>query len=428
MRVLLVEDERKTAAFVARALRREGWETDVLHDGTEALEKLTRQPFDAVVLDIMLPGRDGLSVVRQMRQRGLATAVLLLMAGAVYYELIAEQHEEAHTAAPGRGWKSLDDVLLLGGLPAVILGLLGGWWLSRRGVQPVTEFAAAVEKTDAATLSERLPRSGNGDELDRLAARYNEMLARLETSFTHLRSFALHASHELRTPLTIMRGEMETALREDHDSAALHAVCRSQLEEIHRLTRLIESLTLLAKADAGQADMDRQKLALHTLLRDIAEDTRVLAETAGLTFTHTECHPCTIQGDEARLRQLFLNLAANAVRYNHPGGSIRLRLHCEDHTAVCTFTNTGPGLTAEDAARVFDRFFRGPGAKEKAPDGCGLGLSLARWIAESHRGTLAFTSSPGAETTVTLRLPLSLFPCQHQQPADYERRAEAELP
>ena len=346
---------------------------------------------------------------------GILTGCLLLMAGAVYYELIAEQHDEARAAVPGRGWKSLDDVLLLGGLPAVILGVLGGWWLSRRGVQPVTEFAAAVEKTNASTLSERLPRSGNGDELDRLAARYNDMLARLETSFAHVRSFALHASHELRTPLTIMRGEMETALREGYDREALRAACRSQLEEIHRLTRLMEGLTLLAKADAGRLEMESRPLPLHTLIRDLADDTQLLAEAAGLTFTLTECRPCTVSGDEGRLRQLFLNLAANAVRYNHPGGSIRLRLHCEDHTAVCTLTNTGPGLAAEDAARVFDRFFRGPGAKEKASDGCGLGLSLARWIAESHGGSIAFNSSPGAETTVTVRMPLALLPREHEQ-------------
>ena len=348
---------------------------------------------------------------------GILTACLLLMAGAVYYELIAEQHDEAHATAPGRGWKSLDDVLLLGGLPAIVLGLLGGWWLSRRGVQPVTEFAAAVEKTDVATLSERLPRSGNGDELDRLAARYNDMLARLESSFAHVRSFALHASHELRTPLTIMRGEIETALREEHDSDDLRALCRSQLEEILRLTRLIEGLTLLAKADMGRLDMERQRLPLNVLVQDLAADVQILAEAEGLTFTLTECHPCSICGDEGRLRQLFLNLAVNAVRYNQPGGTVRMSLATDGDCAVCTLANTGPSLAPKDAERVFERFFRSPGAKEKAPEGCGLGLSLSRWIAENHGGTIELSSVPDAETVVTVRLPLATMTRAEVQPA-----------
>ena len=208
------------------------------------------------------------------------------------------------------------------GLPAVVLGLLGGWWLTRRALAPVTKLTDAVEKIHENNLGEKIPRTNNGDELDRLTEVFNAMTARLEDSFQRIREFTLHASHELKTPLTVLCGETETALRDESLSPAERERLLSQLDELRRLAKIVDGLTLLAKADAGQIALKLEPLRLDELVRDNFADAQILAEPHGIQVELTDCEEISVRGDRHRLRQLLLNLADNAVKYNQPQGGV----------------------------------------------------------------------------------------------------------
>jgi len=319
-----------------------------------------------------------------------------------------------------RGRESLDEVadmamdfrevsriVLWGGAPALLLALGGGWWLTRKALAPVAALTQAAARINESSLHEQLPRSGSGDELDRLTEVFNAMTARLDGSFQRVREFTLHASHELKTPLTVIRSELETALHDEKSGAPPQpARLLSQLDEIDRLTKIVDGLTLLTKADAGQVALHREPLQLDELVRESFADANILAQPSGVRVTLTDCQATAIQGDRHRLRQLLLNLTDNAVKYNHPGGAVTISLRRAGAAAELRVANTGPGLAVELQPRVFERFFRGDASHNREVEGCGLGLSIAQWIVHTHGGTIHFASQPGQLTTVTVRLPL----------------------
>jgi signal transduction histidine kinase len=261
-----------------------------------------------------------------------------------------------------------------------------------------------VEKIHDRNLSGQLPRSGNGDELDRLTEVFNAMTARLDGSFQHIREFTLHASHELKTPLTILRGELETALHDEHSSAGQKERLASQIDEIERLTKIVDGLTLLTRADAGQIALKREAVRLDELVRESLADAKILAQPQGIEVRLDRCDEITVTGDRHRLRQLLLNLADNAVKYNRPGGQATFSLQRDGASAVLQISNTGAGLAPELQARVFERFFRGDASHNNAVEGCGLGLSIAQWIVTAHGGEIQFASEPDKLTTVSVRL------------------------
>ena len=256
-------------------------------------------------------------------------------------------------------------------------------------------------------MNERLPRTGNGDELDRLTEVFNGMLARLDDSFNRTREFTLHASHELKTPLTVLCGETETALRDESLSAAERERAASLLDELRRLARIVDGLTLLAKADAGQVALKLEPVRFDELVRDNFADAQILAEPHGVQVELATCEEIIVRGDRHRLRQLLLNLADNAAKYNQPEGRVMMSLRRTGDVAEFTIANSGPGIPPEVLPRVFDRFFRGDPAHSPAVDGCGLGLSIAQWIVSAHGGTIRIESVPLKITTVTVRLPLA---------------------
>ena len=166
-------------------------------------------------------------------------------------------------------FEDVTDILMWCGVPASALALAGGWWLTRKALAPVAALTRGRGKNPRrSNLGERLPRTGNGDELDRLTEVFNAMLARLDDSFNRIREFTLHASHELKTPLTVLCGETETALRDESLSPAERERAASQLDELRRLARIVDGLTLLAKADAGQVALKLEPLRLDELVRD----------------------------------------------------------------------------------------------------------------------------------------------------------------
>ena len=328
---------------------------------------------------------------------GRARSAVLRKAG-VPDKLIAKDQQE--------DFEDVSEILMWCGLPAAALALAGGWWLMRKTLAPVAGLTHAAEKITAQNLSERLPRTNSGDELDRLTEVFNSMLARLDDSFNRIREFTLHASHELKTPLTVLCGEIETALRDESRSPVERDRLVSQLDELRRMARIVDGLTLLAKADAGQVALKFEPVRLDELVRDNFADAQILAEPQHIQVELAACEEISVRGDRHRLRQLLLNLADNAVKYNQPQGRVTMSLRRANGAAEFTIANTGAGIPLEVLPRVFDRFYRGDPAHSQTVDGCGLGLSISNWIVAAHSGTIKIESAPTKSTTVTVRLPL----------------------
>jgi signal transduction histidine kinase len=336
------------------------------------------------------------------------SGVLLLSTLLIAILTFDELHERRER--PPKAYKGMEEIVgivLWVGFPAVLLSIGGGWWLMRKALAPVATLTEAARRVNECNLHQELPRTHNQDELDQLAEVLNAMNARLNNSFIRIRDFTLHASHELKTPLTVLCGETETQLRDESLTPDEHECIASRLDELRRLARIVDGLTLLAKADAGLIQLALTPLSLDELVREHFADTLILAEASGLKVNLVSCEPARVLGDAHRLRQLLLNLVDNAVKYNCPGGSIAVALKSNGDTTQFTISNTGPGISAESLPRVFDRFFRGDPAHNSNVEGCGLGLSIAQWIVSVHRGSIGIESVPSQSTTVTIRFPLA---------------------
>jgi two-component system OmpR family sensor kinase len=290
------------------------------------------------------------------------------------------------------------------------LGLLlaggGGWLLARRALRPVDHMTRAAQRISGEHLTERLLETGTGDELDRLARTLNEMLTRLDESFRQVRQFSADASHELQTPLTILKGEMEVALRSGRTPGEYQQVLKSSLEEIERISRLVEGLLLLARADSGVLRMDHKPVDLDELLAEVAAQMQKKANDKGLSLHLEDLAPVTISGDRDQLHRLFINLMDNAIKYTPTGGSISLSLGKEDCQAQISVTDTGIGLSEAEQARIFTRFYRAAEARSQSGGGAGLGLCIAQSIAEAHGGKIQVHSSPGQGSTFSVVLPV----------------------
>ena len=340
---------------------------------------------------------------------GLLLVGLLCIAGWAYYEMVLE-HPAVGRAFAQEGdtpLEELGEVLVFGGLPAFLLALVGGWFLMRRALAPVTTLTRAVERISTDTLHEQLPRTGNRDELDRLTEVFNAMTRRLDDSFTRVREFTLNASHELKTPLTILRGEIETKLREASVPPTDRDFFADQLDEIARLTKIVDALAFLAKADAGQLALAQEPVRLDELVRDSFADAELLAAPHRVRVELGACDETTVRGDRHRLRQLLLNLTDNAIKYNQPQGRVTIALVRNNGSAELTISNTGAGIAPEKLPRVFDRFYRGDSAHNSAIEGSGLGLSIAQWIVKTHGGIIQIDSEPDRLTSVVVKLPVA---------------------
>jgi signal transduction histidine kinase len=340
-----------------------------------------------------------------LRYGAIVAVCMLLLAGLAHHEFVEEPQERLALGIPElpeSEYGEIAEVFFYGMIP-LVLGV--GWWLMRRTLAPLDDFASRIERVHTGNLNEPIPYEGRGNEIDRLTKVFNEMMQRLDQTFRHAREFAMHASHELKTPLTLMRTEFENVQSDMSRPEFCRECARVRLDEIGRMTWIVDSLTLLTKADVGMIDIEHKLVMLPDLICECYDDTQILAEPHEVTVTLGQCDTAVVTGDRHRLRQLLLNLADNAVKYNTPGGTIELSLRVIDDIAEIAVSNTGLGIAPELQGHEFERFTRGAEARERAVDGCGLGLSICQWIVEAHGGTIALATQANGLTVATVRLP-----------------------
>ncbi|MBL8206793.1 MAG: heavy metal sensor histidine kinase [Blastocatellia bacterium] len=300
-------------------------------------------------------------------------------------------------------------LLAIAGPVALLLGSYGGLLLANQALNPVDRLTRAAEEIEAGDLSKRVQVPPKMDELGRLAATFNRMIARLQAAFERQRQFTADASHELRTPLAVMRGDIEIALRRERKPEEYRSVLTSNLEEIIRLSRLVEDLLMLARADAGQSVLQREPMDLDEICAQMVEYLTPLAEEKDqqLIYQTPATPPLQINADAQRIKQMLLNLLDNALKYTPAHGTITLSLMSEEHEAVLTIADTGRGIPEEDLPHIFDRFFRhSRSTSDKTVQGFGLGLSIVRWIVHSHGGKISVESTSEKGTKFIVRLPL----------------------
>lgn len=289
---------------------------------------------------------------------------------------------------------------------ALMAALAGGWFLAGQALRPVESITQAARRIAGGDLTQRLAGPRSADEIGRLASTFNDMIARLEGSFRQVRQFTSDASHELRTPLTVMKGETELALRRPRSVEDYRAVLESNLEEIDRVTRIVDELLFLSRADLGEVRLETLPVRLDLLVADVQRQASVLGQERAVQVTVGTLMPATVAGDDLRLRELLLNLVDNAVKYSHPGGKVALSLARHDGQARLAVTDQGIGIAVEEQARIFDRFYRTDRARAHVQHGTGLGLSIGKWIAEAHHGAIEVHSKPGEGAIFTVVLPL----------------------
>jgi len=285
-----------------------------------------------------------------------------------------------------------------------------GYVLSARALHPLGRMIDELEAiTDGRSLHRRLPAPAEpGDEMDRLGHTLNAMLARLETSFAALRRFIADASHELKTPLTVMKVGVEHSLTDPKTPPESLAALDETLQEVRRMTELVDTLLTLARVDEGRMELHTEAVELGALAAEAHETAQMLGEEAHVEVSlESTPEPVVVQADRARLRQLLLNLLSNAVKYTPAGGHVWLSLTARPEAATISVRDTGIGIAPGDVDRVFDRFWRADAARSRTGErpGFGLGLSICRWVAEAHGGSIAVTSRPGRGSTFTVTLP-----------------------
>jgi len=291
---------------------------------------------------------------------------------------------------------------LLIGFAAATASLFVAVLLTPGLFKPLEDIASVARQiTRADDLSRRVPYANRPDEIGDLARAFNQTLERLERLFRTQQRLLADVSHELRTPLTTIRGNLD--LIERMGEADPESISAIQLE-IERMTRLVGDLLLLARADSGGLPLDRKPVEVDNLLFDIYRQVALLNSPVDVKLV--EVDQVTVLGDADRLRQLFLNLLENAIKYTPEGGSVELSLSKQNDWTQFEVSDTGIGIPPENLSHIFDRFYRVDKARARAHGGSGLGLSIAKWIATAHGGTIRVTSQLGEGTTFTVTLPI----------------------
>jgi heavy metal sensor kinase len=288
---------------------------------------------------------------------------------------------------------------------ALALAAGGGIFLARRALKPVDKIAQTAQEIEESDLSRRI-NVNTKDELGRLAATLNAMIGRLEKAFQRQKQFTSDASHELRTPLAVIEAESSLALQKERPSTDYRQSLEIISQESRQMSSLINQLLTLARADAGKEQWNFTEVNLGKLITNLGTDVEVLCQEKGLSFQLGQTQDLVVKGDEARLRELFMNLLDNAIRYTPAPGTVSVSLRREGQMAVVAITDTGVGIPVEDIPFIFERFYRVDKSRSRAEGGSGLGLAICRHIAEAHGGKIEVESQVGAGSTFSVWLPL----------------------
>ncbi|MFI5336313.1 MAG: sensor histidine kinase [Opitutales bacterium] len=287
------------------------------------------------------------------------------------------------------------------------VALVGGILLVSRTLRPVEQITRSAERITSHNLSERLPEAQTGDEFAHLSRSLNRMITRLDEAFQLNRRFLADASHELRTPLTILRSELEAMLRSETTDTAMRESIGNLLEEVSRLSRIVENLFALSRLESDQMHVKHIELDLARLVSVTSEQMCLLAEDKGLTIECRTSTPVLVEGDSARLKQVIVNLLDNAIKYTPSGGTVRLSVAARGREAVFEVADTGIGIPPDAIPRVFDRFFRVDPARSREIGGAGIGLSIVKAICLAHRGTVEVRSVENQGSCFRVCLPLA---------------------
>jgi heavy metal sensor kinase len=294
-------------------------------------------------------------------------------------------------------------VVLVLGLPmTVALAGVGGYVLARRALAPIDQLGAEARRITADRLHERLSVANENDEIGRLAAVINETLARLQSSFDQLRRFTADASHELRTPLSVIRGIGEMSLRETRSPAEYKDAIGSMLEEVDRLTRLVDTLLRLSRGDGGTVRLSPEVVDLEGLVRDVAASLAILAEERGQRIRITPAANVEVSVDRLVLREALRNVVDNAIKYAPAASTIELRVEASARQATVAVIDEGPGISPEHRERVFDRFYRIDEGRSRDAGGTGLGLAIAKWAVEANGGAISLEAASRVGVPITL--------------------------
>jgi heavy metal sensor kinase len=301
-------------------------------------------------------------------------------------------------------------ILVLAISGALVLAGVGGWFLARRSLAPVARMTEKARRMSAENLEQRLPITNPYDELGRLAATFNDLLARLDSALSQQRRFMADASHELRTPLSVMRTATGVTLeKEQRSESEYRDALRVVDEQARRLTRIVADMFTLSRADARRSPHCND-FYLDELVWECVRAADILGSRKGLEIKVAKLRETPYYGDEGMLRQLILNLLDNAIKHTPTDGEVRVSLDSHDSQHRIVVADTGNGIPPEAQPHIFERFYRADKSRSRseATDlgaGAGLGLSIARWIAETHHGCVELKSSDDTGSVFVVSLP-----------------------
>jgi heavy metal sensor kinase len=293
------------------------------------------------------------------------------------------------------------------GMPVVIaVAVAGGYIIMRRGLAPINAITEQAERISSRTIAQRLPVPHTGDELESLSLSLNRMIMRLEAAFEHINRFSADVSHELRTPLAIVRGELEGIMRQRQLPREVAESIGSTLEEVERLTKIIDQLLVISRLDAGET-LPQEQVDVGALALSTVDQMRLLAEEKSINIVERVDSGVCVTGDPLRLRQAVVNLLDNAIKYTPENGRIEVSVTPAGSVAQISISDSGIGISAECLPHIFERFYRTDKARNRNSGGAGLGLSIVKAICSAHGGEVKVQSAEGRGSHFELQIPLT---------------------